>query len=272
MMPRKKNKAVPVSNAPVPQNISGLLGGITMGELRRIMSEGLDKALDKSFDELKKNLDIMSETTEKMLRATEKRLAVLEHDARRPRLTTETDVPTVKKTRKHAQDAAADQAKHGDRCSAKRLDTGPTCSTSFGMTADPPALSRRNDVVFDKGAEAPKSHFPSVEVRMLLSATGDQIPAGTASTAIRTIFPQPLFSWSLGEVTKKSNSRTNNQLAPFCWRIIIHAKSRQKVWCSIPAVLQVVYAPARFWEGGARCFVGRFSFGRQMVLEDGAFF
>ena len=37
------------------------------------------------------------------------------------------------------------------------------------------------------------------------------------------------------------------------------------------ADLQVVYAPARFWEGGARCSVGRFSFGRRMVPEAGAF-
>ena len=29
--------------------------------------------------------------------------------------------------------------------------------------------------------------------------------------------------------------------------------------------------PARLWEGGARCFVGRFSFGRRMVSEAGAF-
>ena len=38
------------------------------------------------------------------------------------------------------------------------------------------------------------------------------------------------------------------------------------------SVLQVVYAPACFWEDGARCFVGRFSFGRRMVAEAGAFF
>ena len=58
-MPRKKSKAVPVGNGPVPQDIYiyGLLGRITMGDLHRIMSEALDKALDKSFDELKKNLD-----------------------------------------------------------------------------------------------------------------------------------------------------------------------------------------------------------------------
>ena len=60
-----------------------------------------------------------------MLRATNKRLAGLEQDARQPRLTTEADVPTDKKSHKRAEDAAAGQAKHGDNCSAKRVDAGP---------------------------------------------------------------------------------------------------------------------------------------------------
>ena len=71
-----------MGNGPVLQNTSGLIDGITMGELRRIMSEALDKALDKSFDELKKKLKRMSETTDRMLRATDHHLAGLEHDAR----------------------------------------------------------------------------------------------------------------------------------------------------------------------------------------------
>ena len=49
-------------------------------------------------------------------------------------------------------------------------------------------------------------------------------------------------------------------------------QNQGKLWCSILSVLQVVYAPARFCEGGTRCFVGRFSFGRRMVPEAGAFF
>ena len=36
-------------------------------------------------------------------------------------------------------------------------------------------------------------------------------------------------------------------------------------------VLQLVYAPTRFWEGGARCFVGRFSFSHRIVPKAGAF-
>ena len=37
-------------------------------------------------------------------------------------------------------------------------------------------------------------------------------------------------------------------------------QNRGKIWYSILAVLKVLYAPAHFWERGARCFVGRFSF------------
>ena len=39
----------------------------------------------------------------------------------------------------------------------------------------------------------------------------------------------------------------------------------------ILTVVQVAYAAARFWDGDARCFVGRFSFERRMVSEAGAF-
>ena len=146
-MPRRKSKAVLVGSGLVLQDTSGLLRGITVGGLRRIMSDALEKALDKYFDELKKNLDKMSETTDKMLRAANHRLASLEHDARQPHLATEVDVPTDKKTRKRAGDAAANQAKHGDSFSGKRVDTGPTSSTSFGMKAKPSALPRRQDDV-----------------------------------------------------------------------------------------------------------------------------
>ena len=102
-----------------------------MGELRRITSEALDIVLEKHFHELKKNLDRMSETTDRMLRATNQRLANAEHDSRQPRLATEADVPTNKKTRKSVADAAAGQAKHGDSCCTKRVDSGQTSSTSL---------------------------------------------------------------------------------------------------------------------------------------------
>ena len=65
----QKSKTVPMDNGPGSQDTSELLGGIATGELRRIMSE----ARDQHFDELKKHLDRMSETTDRMLRATYQR-------------------------------------------------------------------------------------------------------------------------------------------------------------------------------------------------------
>ena len=172
-------------------------------------------------------MDRMSETTNRMLRATDQHLLDVEHDARQPRLTTEADVKPDTKTRKRAEDAAAYQAKNGDSCSANRSETSQTSSTSFGMTAEPPALPRRDDVLVDKGAAAPKPCLSPVEMRTL-KAIGGLLPAGTTSTAMRTIFPRPFSSWSIGENTKKSKRRTNNQLTPPpCWRRVIRTKSRQ---------------------------------------------
>ena len=222
-MPRKKSKAVPDGSGPVPQDTSRLLGGITMNEISKVVS----KVLNKSSDEWEKNLDRMSEITDKMLTAINQCSAGLEHDARQPRLATEAKVTADKKTRKCAEGGEDDQAKHGDSCSAKKLDAGPTKSTSFGMTAEQPTLPRRNDVWVDKGVAAPKPCLSPAEMHTLTVA-GGLLPTGTASTAMRIILPPPLFSWSLGEETKKKRiSRINNQLATPCWRRVIQTKSRQ---------------------------------------------
>ena len=230
-----------------------------MGEWRRIISEALDKTLNHFFDELKKTLERVSETAGRMLRATDQRLTEAEYDARQPRLATEADVPTDKKTYKRAEGAVADQAKHGDSCSEKRVDMSPKSSTNFGITAKPPALPRRNDVLVDKSTAAPKPCISPVQMRTI-TAAGGLLPAGTASTAMRTIFPRPHFSWSLSEETKKRNSLTIS-LHPAAGGGLFKL-NQNKLWSSILAVLQIIYAPARFWEGGARCFVGWFSFGR----------
>ena len=104
------------------------------------------EVLDKAFEEL----------TEKMRRANQ-RLASLEQKARQPRLAMKADVTAGKKTRERVEGAAAAvQAKHGDSCSAKRVQVGTTTSTSFGMKSKPPALPRWDDVLVDKGAVAPK--------------------------------------------------------------------------------------------------------------------
>ena len=144
----------------------------------------------------KKSIDIKSyfeELTKDEMGKSRQRLAGLKHDARQPRVATEEYVPNDKKTRKRMEDAAVNQAKHGDRCSAKRVHADPTSSTGFGMTAKPPALSRRDDILVNKGVEAPKPHLPPVEVRMLPSAAGGLLPAGTAPTALRTIFRRLLL-------------------------------------------------------------------------------
>ena len=100
------------------------------------------------------------------------------------------------KSRKRTEGAAADRVKDGDSSSV-RVDSGPTCLTSFGMIAKPllkTAEKRISDALVTNGAEAPKPHLPSVEVRMLSSATGGFITTGTTSTMMRSIFPRSLSS------------------------------------------------------------------------------
>ena len=178
-MPRKKSKTAPEGNGPVPQDTYVLLGGITLEEIRR----------------------------------TRQRSASLEQGARQPCRAIEADVISGKKTRKRAKDAAANQAKDGDSCTAKRVHAGPTSSTSFGMKAEPAALPCRDDAMVDKGTAAPKPYLSPVEMR-------------TPLTDSDHIF-RPLPSWTLGEETKGRTNRTNNnQLAFPYWRKVIQMKSR----------------------------------------------
>ena len=143
------------------------------------------------------------------MRETRQRSASLEQDARQPRLATEANKPTDTKTRKHMEDAAADQTKYGDSCSAKRVQVGPRSSTTFGMRAEPPALPRRDDVLVDKGATMPKPCLTPVETHTLTDA-GDFLPTSKASTATRIILYQP-SSWFCQ--TEDINSRTTTQYA-----------------------------------------------------------
>ena len=73
------------------------------------------------------------------------------------------------------------------------------------MTAEPSALPRRDDVVVNKGAEAPKPCLSLLEMRSPRAA-GGLLPAGTTFTATRTIFHQPLL-WFCP--TKEIYSRTS---------------------------------------------------------------
>ena len=93
--------------------------------------------------------------------------------------------------------------------SAARVDGGPTSLTSVDMRAEPPAPEKSiGDVLVDKGAEATKPCLSPVEMRTP-TAAGGLLPAGKASTAMGTIFSQPLSFWALDDTTKKRTSPTN---------------------------------------------------------------
>ena len=77
-------------------------------------------------------------------------------------------------------------------CSGKRVDVGPTSSTSSGMTAELPTLPEKDDVLVDKDAAVPETCLSPVKMRTPVAADGLLI-VGTASTAIQVIFPHGLF-------------------------------------------------------------------------------
>ena len=68
----------------------------------------LYRMFKERFDRMDKHLDMMSELTG-MLRATRKRLADVEHEARQPCLATEANVEPDTKTLKHVESASAAQ-------------------------------------------------------------------------------------------------------------------------------------------------------------------
>ena len=119
-MLRKKSKAVSEGNGSIPQDAYVILSGITLDDLRRIMSEVADKVFDKHFRQKPENVEEM--------RATEQRSASLEQDAQKPRLAMEADVTTDTKTHKRMEDAEADQVKNGDGCCCKK---GPSRPEEF---------------------------------------------------------------------------------------------------------------------------------------------
>ena len=126
----------------------------------------------------------------KEMRAKEQRSASLEQDAQQPRLAMEADVTADMKTRDRTEGAAAAvQAKHGNSCSAKRVQADPISSTSFGVKAEPTALLCRDNVLVESGAATPKSCLSSLEMCTSTAAGcpykcvgyGD-LPAFTVST------------------------------------------------------------------------------------------
>ena len=137
------------------------------------------------------------------------------------------------------------------------------------MITEPPALPCRDDVLVDIGDEAPKPCLSPVEMRALATAS-DLLLAGTTSTAMRTFFPRPHFFGAWVKRPRKGPAAQTTCLPPPAEGGLFK-QNQGELWSSILVVVHVVYAPARFWDGGARCFVGRFSFGRRMVPEAGAF-
>ena len=170
------------------------------------------------------------------------------------------------------EDFAAERVIIGDYSSAK-VDTYLMCLTSFGddSTGPPDFPSSRDDTLVDNDAAVPKPCLSPLEIPTL-TAAGGLLPIGKASTATRIIYYQSRLRFCPNEKTNSERTsiqytiyhssfwRVNNQAAPF-WRRVIETKSR-KLWCLILAALQVVYAPARFWQRGMRCFMGSFSLGR----------
>ena len=213
-MPRIKSKAVPEGNGPVPHHDEFGFDEPTMADLYRMIKERFDRS-DEKFDE----------RTETM-KATNQRLAGLQDGARQSCLAKEADVEPDTKTRKRTEGAAADRVKNGVSSSA-RFDDGPTSLTSFDMIVEPFFMAPENcvgDALVNEDVEAPKPHLLPMEVRMLPSAAGGLLPAGTASTAIRTTF-LPTSLLRIFCLAKRRNSRTNfNQLAPPSWRKVIEMK------------------------------------------------
>ena len=204
-MPRNWSKAVPEDNGSVPQPEFGP-DQPTLAEIYRLF----EKRLDRKLNRMKSHFN---ELTERISETNQHSVSLERDDARQPRLAMEADVKSDTKTRKRTKGAtAADQAKYRDSCSTKRIQAGPTSSTSFSTKAESPALPRMDDVLVDKGAAAPKPCLSPVEMRTL-TAAGGLLPAGKASTATKIIFYQPPF-WFCP--TKEINSRTTIQYAMNC--------------------------------------------------------
>ena len=128
----------------------------------------------------------------------DQRLASLEHDAWQPRPTIEEDVPADEKTCERTEGTVkAVEAMHGDSFSAKRVQDGPTTSTSFGVKAEPPALPGRDDVLVENGAAAPTSCLP-LEMRLPTTA-GGLLSTDEASTTTRITFYQSRLWFCLKE-------------------------------------------------------------------------
>ena len=200
-MPRKEN-------SPIPQQEEFESRQPKLGDVYRPSDESFDRGMKGHFEQLERKFD----ETKELMRLLEHQLTSQEQDAWQPRLVMEANGPANTKTRERTEGAAtAVQAMLGDSFSAYRVDPGPnTNSTSFGMMAEPPALSCRDDVVFESDDAAPKSCLSSLEMRSP-TAAGGLVPIGETSTATETTANKPLFQLysTERENSKKKKLRTS---------------------------------------------------------------
>ena len=259
-MLRKESEAVSEGNGPVHQEEKFGFGQPALAdEYREIRI--LSKQQEIRLDIIMRLLEQFSEC--------------LEHKARQPRLAMKADGPADTKTRERTEGAAtAIQAMRGDDFSARRVEPGPnTNSTSFGVKAEPPALSCRDNVVVESGDAASESYLPSLEMRSS-TAAGGVVPAGEAFTATETTSNQPLLRfYATEEMNPEYDSKEKNSwtsvpsasydsssfwrlfAAPYCYRVV--NTNQGKIGLLIQAVRKVTSAPAHFWDRGARWFVAR---------------
>ena len=166
-----------------------------MEDLYRIFDENFDKQVHmmrSHFDRQDKMLDELT----RMMRATNQRLADLQHLGQQPRLATEADVEPDAKTHTHTEGAAADRVKHGDSSSSARVDHDPMRLASFDDDSTEPlafSMIYRDEAPVDEGAEAPKPCLSPGEMNTTTTAGGS--PAtGTAPEMMRAIyFPTDSF-------------------------------------------------------------------------------
>ena len=166
----------------------------------------------------------------------------------------EADVPADKNTRERTEGASTGvQAKHGDSCSANRVDPDLKRSTSFGDDfTEPSALPRsRDDVLVGNGAAAPKSCLSPLGM-CTPTADGGLFPTGTTSTATRTTFDQSHLRFCPTEDT--NSEKISIQYASYYGSFSnlvsvlaegLYEQNQGKHWYSIQAVLQVISTPAR---------------------------
>ena len=185
-MLRKASEAVPEGRDPVPLKEELGSGQPMTEDVYRMVYEALVR-WNKELKELSDKMD--------------QHLIRLEHGARQPRLATEADGQASTKTRERTEGAAtAAQAMRGDCSSARRVEPGPTNSTSSGMKAEPPALPCRDVSVVECGTAAFKSCLPSMEMRPS-TAAGGLVPTGDASKASETTLNEPPLRFCLTEET-----------------------------------------------------------------------